>query len=65
MPAKRIRRLGEVLRDAALEDALISGAAQRDPRGPGGLPRRLDNRSGFLEDIGEVLIGEVQDVGSG
>ena len=31
----------------------------------GGLPRRLDNWSGFLEDIVEVLIGGVQDAGSG
>jgi CBS domain containing-hemolysin-like protein len=64
VPAKRIRRLTSVLRDADLEDAL---AAMR--RSGSHVARSLDARgvaSGvlFLEDIIEELVGEVEDAAS-
>ncbi len=61
IPAKRIRRLGSVQRDADLEDAL---AAMR--RTGSHLARAVDHRGVatgvlFLEDIIEELVGEVED----
>lgn len=61
IPAKRIRRLGTVLRDADLEDAL---AAMR--RTGSHLARSVDAHGVatgvlFLEDIIEELVGEVED----
>lgn len=64
-PAKRIRRLASVLRDADLEDGLAS------MRRSGSHVARSVDRDGdvtgilFLEDILEELVGQVDDVTSG
>jgi CBS domain containing-hemolysin-like protein len=61
VPAKRVRRLISVSRDAELEDAL------RRLRQPGTHVARTVNRQGattgvlFLEDVLEVIVGEVND----
>jgi len=64
VPAKRVRRLGAVLRSADLEDAL---AAMR--RAGSHVARSLDENGEttgvlFLEDIIEELVGEVEDATS-